>query len=277
MYRSFCAIVALVFLSLLSSCSFGEQKQDNADKEQGEVITYVTRERVLVTDEELIKNMYKARVDELFDDFLYCYIRDTMLQAERTCLPVDSLGNSLVVLSSDEFDFMRGDYTSVIYSHEQDNYMNEDTTLQNAILEKINLSEKLITSYSFAKDKGRWKMIDVNYLSFEESDMSDFLKFYSKFSSDEAFQNISLARSIHISMAAPDDDGQSIDGFVDREQWPTLSSGVPSGVISNIRYGQNYKNASQIFIEKMSMGDGMCESFIFKKNRRKWELVGYEN
>lgn len=275
MYRSFFAIVALFLLSMMSSCVYKEQKKEEANS--GEMITYVTRERVLVTDEELIESMYKARVDELFDDFLYCYIRDTMLQAERTCLQEDSLGNSVVELASDEFDFMRGDYTSVIYSHEQDNYMNEDTTLQNAFLEKIDLLNQQIRSYSFTKNKGRWKLNAVKNLSFEESDMADFLKFYSKFSSDESFQNKSLARSIHISMAAPDDDGQTIEGFVDREQWPTLSSGVPSGVISNIRYGQNYKNATRIYIEKMSMGDGMCESFFFRKNRRKWELSGYEN
>ena len=57
MYRSFFAIVALFLLSMMSSCVYREQKKEEANS--GEMITYVTRERVLVTDEELIDSMQK--------------------------------------------------------------------------------------------------------------------------------------------------------------------------------------------------------------------------
>jgi hypothetical protein len=175
------------------------------------------------------------------------------------------------------FKFMEGEYTTNLYNNEQERGTNEETLCLQESVERIDLNAQTITMFEFAKDGGKWTLKTIEDQKFKQSDLADFLKFYSKFSSDESFQNKSLARSIHISMAAPDDDGQTIDGFVDREQWPTLSSGVPSGVISNIRYGQNYKNATRIYIEKMSMGDGMCESFFFRKNRRKWELSGYEN
>ena len=128
-----------------------------------------------------------------------------------------------------------------------------------------------------SKEDGKWILSSVRNLNFKESDLSDFLSFYSRFAQDTAFRSKSLARSIRISMLDPEDDTQMIEGFITRDQWITVDGGIPEGIITNIRYGQRYKRARNILMEKIGMGNGLSDTFFFSKNGRKWEMVGYEN
>ena len=155
--------------------------------------------------------------------------------------------------------------------------INENTSLENASVERIDLLKTVLTSYDFIKDNGKWNLKEIRNMSFNDCDLRDFLFFYSKFSQDSSYQRRSLAKSIRISMLDPEDDTQIIEGFINREQWSTINNGIPGGIISNIRYGQKYDNAKSILMEKVSIGNGMSETFYFAKNKNKWELVGYEN
>ena len=134
-----------------------------------------------------------------------------------------------------------------------------------------------LVSFDFIKDDGKWNLKTIRHIPFDKSDLADFLRFYSRFTQDSCFNYASLARSIHISMMDPEDEEQSIDGFVTRDQWNTVHSGIPKGVITNIRYGQRYKAPKRILMEKISMGNGMSETFAFRRNGTRWELSGYEN
>lgn len=245
----------------------------------------IAREQsLLVSDDEMENaNRYNHRADELFDDFLYVYIHDKDVQLQRTLFPIKELlidGSTHTIdkdMWHDALDFMNNEYTTTIYGDIQDKGINENTSLENASVERIDLLKTVLTSYDFIKDNGKWNLKEIRNMSFNDCDLRDFLFFYSKFSQDSAYQRRSLAKSIRISMLDPEDDTQIIEGFINREQWSTINNGIPGGIISNIRYGQKYDNAKSILMEKVSIGNGMSETFYFAKNRNKWELVGYEN
>ena len=271
--------------ALIVSCSNGQKHvQERSDSDSVAVPVKNIEASLLLTDEELAsESVYNDRVDELFDDFLYNYIHDKELRHKRTKFPLKehlSDGSMRTVREDmwhEVFDFMDKEYTTAIYNNEQEKSITEDTSLTQASLERIDLVKHVVTSYDFVKEDGKWILSSVRNQNFKESDLSDFLSFYSRFAQDTAFRSKSLARSIRISMLDPEDDTQMIEGFITRDQWITVDGGIPEGIITNIRYGQRYKRARNILMEKIGMGNGLSETFFFSKNGRKWEMVGYEN
>ena len=265
--------------------SCGYFAKNDAKSEQASVMdTVLSAADLLVSDEDLeMESRYDIRGDELFEDFLYSYINDEKLQMQRTFFPLKEtlLDGTTRTISKDAWhaalDFINNEYTTTIYGNEQDKGMNESTTLNKASVEKIDLLGKVITSYDFVREEGKWNLQAITNTHFSECELNDFLTFYSSFSQDSLFQRRSLARSIRISIIDPENNTQTIEGFITREQWSTMHNVIPTGVITNIRYGQAYANAQKILMEKISIGNGMAETFLFAKNRNRWELVGYEN
>lgn len=221
--------------------------------------------------------------EELFDDFLYNYLQDTVLQRRRAVFPLQETmadGSVCQISEADwshDYYFLPADYTTALYNSEAEMSINEDTALVRASVDRIDLTQQSITAYDFQRNNAHWNLVSIRNMSLSDSDLNDFLLFYARFAGDSIFRSCALSPSIHISMTDPDDESLSIDGFIRREQWPTIGAEIPSGTLMNIRYGQQYLHAKRILMEKTSMGDGMAEVFSFAKGSRGWELVGYEN
>jgi hypothetical protein len=75
----------------------------------------------------------------------------------------------------------------------------------------------------------------------------------------------------------PDDESQTIEGFISRDQFLTMCNDIPSGTITNIRYNQTYSATTNITLEKIGIGNGMKEMFHFSIINNRWQLSGYEN
>lgn len=285
-------IIVVVFTAVCGffvlSCTSRSNDKETADVTVTKpVLTKIpkrSKEPVLISDEELMREKaYNVRADGLFDDFLFNYVNDIELQSQRTHFPLEitMTNGEKFILEQDEwretFAFMTGDYTTNLYNSEQEMGLNEDTTLLSASLEKIDLLTHAITYYDFVRVDGLWYLHSIRVSDFKHSDLRSFLTFYSKFSQDSIYQQRSIPSSIRVSIQVPDDENLSIDGFITKEQWGTMSSGIPNGVITNIRYGQSFKSTRKIWMEKISMGNGMSEMFIFRKRGSNWVLEGYEN
>ena len=260
------SIIASGIMFALMSC--GGNKTDENPAETDSVVADTAADRA---DDSYEQTLYETsdgyrHVDELFDDFLFTFVRSRQLQKERRNKNVGG-----------DFSFMCGDYTTNFFSNKRELSLKEDTLLFNAVVEKINLNERNITEFYFKKQNGRWQLVSSKKKGFDESDMKDFLDFYAKFSSDSTFEEESLAGSIRFSMMDPEADDQEVDGTIDRAQFPAMCSEIPHGIISNIRYGQRYSGKRKIMLQKLSMGDGMSETFTFEKRGDDWKLTGYEN
>lgn len=268
-YAKYCFMLAVALL--LSACQGAkdnENDDDDVDRDSLRTEQTVDAEPLTREEEELMLAMpvNEERVDELFDDFIYSFVRSQRIQRSRT-------DNGLKC----DLGFMAGEYCTNLYSSYGEMHLNEDTLLTEASVEKIDLGGRQITEFRFSKEKGKWRLVSQESFGFEASDMCDFLTFYARFTTDSVFQQKSMARSIKISMLNSDDDNQSIEGFIDREQWPTVCEGFPEGVISNIRYGQVYHGRRKMMLEKMGMGGGMSETFTFEKSSGDWKLTRYDN
>ena len=273
--------VLLACMVAMSSCM--HSAQDKAVKSDSTPLRDI-KEGVLVSDEQLrSEGEYDSRGDEFFEDFLYAYLQDSVFRLRRTMPALEETMADGTVRHVDareldtDFMFMHGEYTTDIYTIDSERRLDEDTALVQASVERIDLEGRNIVSFDFVKSSGVWNLHAVREVDFAKSDLGDFLNFYSVFASDMTFREQSISPSVHISMMDPDGNGQTLDGFINREQWYSIGSAIPEGVISNIRCGQDYGNMKRIFVEKTGLGNGMSETFIFEKRRQGWKLVGYEN
>lgn len=224
-------------------------------------------------------------VDEVFNDFLYTFIENHHLQKQRIDFPlvvVSAQGDTTELQSQDWYDdfgfLTHNDYFTVLYNTE-DQIEEEklDTVERYVSVEQISFRDGIIKSYDFERNDGRWMLAGITFMPFSESELGDFLHFYSSFCSDSIYRQEHLARYVDISITDPEDDSQRIDGNIEREQFPIFCPSVPDGVISNIRYGQPYDNKSSMLLMKSGQGNGLQEIFSFKKRADKWQMVKYEN
>lgn len=281
-------LVILLLIILFTSCVFRDTGKDKVDAGMDVNIqksdSSSVKGAVLVTDDEL--NAYtlnNERIDRIFEDFLFFYISDPGLQVERTVFPlrVFNTDNSETEINpsllNSEFIFMTGDYITKIHSSSSKSENCEPENCSSATLQKINLLNSQITNYNFAKKNEEWRLISVSKKSVSESDLNRFLTFYAHFTQNEEFRYKSLKPSIQVSMMEPDDESQTIEGFISRDQFLTMCNDIPSGTITNIRYNQTYSATTNITLEKIGIGNGMKEMFHFSIINNRWQLSGYEN
>ena len=276
---------ALLMVLCLGGCRWGGETQGDQSAQDTATVDSVTVREQLSPEEEMLEEAaLSPRVDELFDDFIYTFTRARGFRNSRIHFPVivtDIDGTVHRQNShewSDSMTFLNGEYTTRFYTSASQLSLDEDTSQVHASVEKINLHDRIITSYDFQKMQGKWMLTACRHQHVASSDMADFLQFYATFSTDSIYRIESISGNLHVSMMDPDQDDQKIDGVIQRDQFSAMCPDVPEGIITNIRYdSQDYTDTPTILMHKNGQGNGMFESFTFEKGSSGWKLVNYEN
>lgn len=284
MSRRILGAFALFMAICLGGCKWGgETRTEESANDTTTTDSVVAAEPASPEEEMLEEAARNPHVDELFDDFLYTFTRARGFRNSRIHFPVTVTETDGTVRREnsrewrDDMSFMNGEYTTRFYTSEQQSDYDEDTTLVRATVEKIDLHAGTIVSYVFRRMEGKWMLTSCQHQHIEESDMADFLQFYSAFSTDSLYRHESVAENLRVSMMDPDNDDQKVDGIIQKEQFSTICPEVPNGTITNIRFGQDYAGAQTVLMQKTGQGNGLCEIFTFEKGRNGWKLVNYEN
>ena len=274
----------LASLAVLLSCRGKETAPypDSYPDEEWEDSLFLEQEQ----QEELELNEESTpRMDGVFNDFLFAYLHSHALRRERTANPLrlEHVGRPAEMLEEFdpefEFGFLSGEYFTTLYGNtsqmqaEDAEELEEDSIVS---LQRINLNDGTIRNFMFMREEGRWRLDAIHEETFTEDDLCDFLDFYARFCTDSLFQAQSIADPLRIVLQDPDDEEGSIDGIIDADQWQTFRPEIPSGIISNIRKGQNY-NGHRVVLRKSGLSNGLQEVFTFTKERTGWHLTKYEN
>lgn len=223
--------------------------------------------------------------DGTFDDFLFNFIRSNKLQKERVKfpLPVIMEDGSRQFMNegdwTDEFYFLaESDYYTILWNTEKQIEEEKRDTAENVVsVEHILLVSQEVRRYDFQRKKGKWMLVRLRYVPFDDGNVGDFLKFYSQFAADSLYREAHIAKYLAVSLMDPVDDMERIEGSIEREQFPIFCPDVPNVSISNIRYGQPYNDSTRMILQKTSAGNEMQEIFTFAKHGKDWKLVKYEN
>lgn len=220
-----------------------------------------------------------ASADELFDDFFFTYAASRKVQNSRTLFPLKVMeyGKTSVIEKQqwkvEHFFMKQGYYTLIFNGMRQLNSM-KDTTVNNVIVERINMVKSVVKQWHFLRSNGQWKLTDIKVMPLKEHADAAFLSFYQKFSSNAEFQQASLAETVTFTGPDPEDDFSTMTGEILPEQWPMFAPQLPTGTIYNIVYGVQEKTSSSIrYFLIRGIANGLQTDLTFMKTNGKWKLT----
>lgn len=230
------------------------------------------------TLEQLIEEQpMPVAADELFDDFIFNFAANRKLQWKRIKfpLPVSGVEKRSIVKSEWKMEhfFMEQGYYTLIFDSERQLGIVKDTSVNNAVVEKINLEERTYSDYIFKRIRGAWMLVSLHEGGVSQHPNASFLEFYHKFVTDAAFQEKSLNNPVLFTGPDPDDDFETLTGEIAPETWPAFAPELPSGHLYNIIYGHNTPKGNQKIFLMRGISNGMEMQLTFKRIGSDWKLV----
>ncbi|MBR1416001.1 MAG: DUF4348 domain-containing protein [Prevotella sp.] len=212
--------------------------------------------------------------DELFDDFMYYFASNEDLQRRRITfpLPIDTGEVTEAEWQMDPFFTEAGQYT-LIFNTAEERELENDTTINEVVVEKIFLTEDSVKQYRFLREEGRWHLTAISRQSLGENANAAFLKFYQKFATDSIFQQKSLMSEIEFTGPDPDDDFAEMEGFITPDSWEAFAPELPCNTIYNIVYRQQPSRTKEKVFVICGISNGMETELTFRQVRGRWKLA----
>lgn len=258
----------------------------------GEVNQTDTTDTVCLTDSdsdlssEISDGLTQKNVDEFFGDFIFSFIQDHHLQVERVHFPLPYVKQnanrqvtSVIEKKSWKHEriFFSPEYYTVLFNNEKQMDLENSTENKVVDIERIYLKKNFMKVFHFEKVNGLWMLCREMERPLTGSPLADFLQFYTRFASDSLTQRKSTEDPLRFVTADPDNDFGTIEGTLSVDQWFAFKPILPDQEITNIRYGQTYKNPNHIVFVKRGISNGMLDVLTFTKKNGQWRFVSYEN
>lgn len=275
-------VCMLAIMLLAASCGRGRAVEEPDLQDSTWVEDTLMPDSLAELEEEMDEAVDENRVDGSFDDFIFTFTRSPHLQVQRTQFPLSYIkadGTQTTVediAGVGSFDFLGGDYYTVLYASMRELEAEHGELDSLVHVDRVDLSAECMRTYTFEQLAGKWLLTSMADRMFGEDVLSDFYRFYSRFSSDSTFQAHALASTLHVSIHDTEDEVSIIEGTIDASQWTSFCPEVPGGVITNIRYSQRYTPHCMV-MQKCGMGTGLQEVFTFLNDGLGWRLTSYED
>ena len=233
----------------------------------------------LDTLEQLLSEIPTPKaMDELFDDFLFNFAANKKVQKARIIFPLTvHKGDKDEQIDKNKWEmerfFMRQGYYTLWFDNDAQMELAKDTSINQAIVEKIQLNKDLVKDYVFNRIRGAWMLREIRETKIAENINASFLAFYQKFSSDKAFQVKSLNSLVKFVGPDPDDDFNMMEGLITPDTWEAFAPELPKKTIYNIIYGEpKSMDNEKIFILR-GISNGQEVELRFKKVGERWLLM----
>ncbi|MCM1107472.1 MAG: DUF4348 domain-containing protein [Clostridium sp.] len=233
--------------------------------------------------EQAEEEQFPQSVDELFDDFAFEFARNEQFQLERVHFPLPLIrqdGDTALIGKRDwkQTDlFLKQDFYTVIFNSHSQMDLEKSTNCEHVTVEWLYLTEEYSRNYNFQRTNGTWRLNDIHDIPFSGTVLYDFLRFYRNFAADSVYQNQHIATPLRYTTEDPDDDMQMLEGTLDADQWPDFRPELPADIITNVCYGQSYRNRHKMVLLKRGISNGLLDILTFDKSDGQWRLAAYEN
>jgi hypothetical protein len=277
MRKIFGALCALGLLMLSCTGNKGQRTDIQADSlavaaDSIDTVAVDTLEQLIIDTP-----MPKA-ADELFDDFLFNFAANKRLQRERVVFPLNvRKKNKDEQIAKErwkmEHFFMRQGYYTLMFNDDQQMRLMKDTSVNRAIVERIQLRKNEVTDYVFRRIRGAWMLLEIRKTTIEDNVNASFLEFYRHFVTDSAFQVKSLNRTVDFVGPDPDDDFGMMEGVITADTWEAFAPKLPSKTIYNIVYGDPQEEGDEKIFIMRGIANGLELELRFKKVGERWLLM----
>lgn len=274
-------IAAFATLCLVWSC---KSKTEAPVEFMEEVPADTTKAPELVEDslpEELAVPEPPKKADELFDDFIFAFMKNKHYQRQRVAFPLSYTydgENKQLEQSEWKYDSMYSRYEmyTLIFDSEKADNMAKDTSVDRVVVEELDLDTQRAKSYDFKRENAEWRLTSLEDGPMENSANSEFYRFYHQFATDPAFQQSHIASPLAFS-TFDDDEFKTVETTLTPEEFAEHSPELPKSKITNILYGQTFQNSNLRILSLRAHASGFECKMVFKKNGGEWKLTRLEN
>ena len=272
-------IVALALILLMFSCK-GKQMDGASEEAAADTVDSTVLEDFDADTLELLiaETPMPRAADELFDDFLFNFAANKKLQMERVAFPLRTIRNGDTTFVNNrewqmECFFMRQDYYTVIFDDEKQMELVKDTSVNQAIVEKIYFNTGAVIQYMFHRIKGAWMLLEVKIEPLQSNNNASFLEFYHQFVTDSVFQAESLGETVKFVGPDPDDDFAQMEGILTPDTWPAFAPELPDRMIFNVVYGKPKRGSNQKIFVMRGIANGLEVEMTFRLVGDHWKLM----
>ena len=262
---------------LMFSCT-GNKTQNSEETQTDSVADTIDTVALDTLEQLLVETPTPKAMDELFDDFFFNFAANKKLQLSRIIFPLtvnkaDKKESIEKKSWSNERFFMRQGYYTLLFDNDKQMELMKDTSVNQAIVEKIQLKKNLVKDYVFNRIRGAWMLREINEMTIAENANASFLTFYQKFVSDRDFQVKSINKTVKFVGPDPDDDFNMMEGIITPDTWEAFAPQLPAKTIYNVVYGQmTPADNEKIFIMR-GIANGLEMELRFKKVGGRWLLM----
>ena len=262
---------------LMFSCT-GRQAQRVEEPTTDSVADTVDSVPLDTLEQLLVETPTPKAMDEFFDDFLFNFAANKKVQKARIIFPltVHKDGKDEQIDKNKwqmERFFMRQGYYTLFFDNDAQMQLAKDTSINQAIVERILLKKDQVRDYVFNRIRGAWMLREIRETKIEENINASFLAFYQKFVSDKAFQVKSLNSAVKFVGPDPDDDFNMMEGLITPDTWEAFAPQLPSKTIYNIIYGEPQSVGSDKIFILRGISNGLELELRFKKVGERWLLM----
>jgi hypothetical protein len=223
------------------------------------------------------------QADESFDDFIYNFASDDVLQRQRVKFPLPYY-NGDKKTNIEECNWKHDDlftkqycYT-LLFDREEDMDLVGDTSLTSVQVEWVFVKTRMVKKYYFERIKGAWILEAINLRPIKQDDNENFVEFFGHFAADSLFQSKRVCEPLAFITTDPDDDFSILETTLDLNQWFAFKPGLPADRLSNINYGQRNDDDSPTKILALKgIGNGFSNILYFRRKAGEWELYKFED
>lgn len=271
-FGAFFACVLLMF-----SCT-GRQAQRVQEPTTDSVADTVDSVPLDTLEQLLVETPTPKAMDEFFDDFFFNFAANKKVQKARIIFPLTvHRADKDVQIEKNKWEmerfFMRQGYYTLFFDNDAQMQLAKDTSITQAIVERILLKKDQVKDYVFNRIRGAWMLREIRETKIEENINASFLAFYQKFSSDKAFQVKSLNSAVTFVGPDPDDDFNMMEGLITPDTWEAFAPQLPSKTIYNIIYGEPKSVGSDKIFILRGISNGLELELRFKKVGERWLLM----
>jgi hypothetical protein len=216
--------------------------------------------------------------DELFDDFVFNFAANRKLQMERILFPLRMVTNGKVE-SVDrqqwkmERFFMHQGYYTELFDNESHMEVVKDTSVSQAVVEKIFFESQTVSQYCFRRLKGAWMLVEVRTIPIAQSNNASFLPFYHQFASSSDYQLQHIGNEVTFIGPDPDDDFATMEGVITPDTWEAFAPQLPKKMIYNIIYGEPRKEGNSKLFVLRGIANGLELEMTFHRHNGNWRLT----
>jgi hypothetical protein len=271
-FGAFFACVLLMF-----SCT-GKQAQ-RVEELQTDSVADILDSVPLDTLEQLLSEIPTPKaMDEFFDDFFFNFAANKKVQKARIIFPLTvHKADKDVQIEKNKWEmerfFMRQGYYTLLFDNDEQMQLAKDTSINQAIVERILLKKDQVKDYVFNRIRGAWMLREIRETKIAENINASFLAFYQKFSSDKAFQVKSLNSLVKFVGPDPDDDFNMMEGLITPDTWEAFAPQLPSKTIYNIIYGEPKSVGNEKIFILRGISNGQEMELRFQKVGERWLLM----